>query len=244
MARLQTDVCVVGSGVAGAIVAQELLAAGRGVVMLEAGGRAAGRALGLRLLEYAIRDYRIPRMRLWHRGATYRRSDFTGRGFPMKGRALAVRGGSTLGWSGDAYRMKPEDFRLASCTGVGLDWPIGYEDLEPYYTTAETTIGVAGDHTDPGHPYRGAPFPHPAKPFHDRDEPFLKLLSNHGWGPMHHNVSLSRTAACLRLTSCSTDSRRTRSSPCCQEPPRLGSCPALAIGRRPWSAGTVCAESR
>lgn len=191
MARIEAEVCVVGSGVAGAIVAQECLDAGRSVVMLEAGKRANGRALGLRAMEHLVRDYRIPRVKFWHRRARYRNSDYTGVGYSLAGRALVIGGGSTLGWSGDAYRMKPEDFKLATNTGIGLNWPISYEDLEPHYTKAEATIRVAGAHSDIGHPPRREPFPISPRPFHDRDERFLGLLASHGWPPMYHNISLS-----------------------------------------------------
>lgn len=189
--RIQADICIVGSGVAGAIVAQEVLDAGRTVVMIEAGRRTNGRAFGLRMLERAVHDYRIPRMRLWHRRATYARSESTGRGYRLNGRALMVRGGSTLGWSGDAYRMRPEDFKLASSVGIGLDWPVTYEDLERYYSKAETTIAVAGDESDHGHPPRTVPFPIAPLPFHERDAPFSELMADTDATVMHHNVSLS-----------------------------------------------------
>jgi choline dehydrogenase-like flavoprotein len=184
-----TDVCVIGSGMAGAIVAMECLEAGRSVVMLEAGRPANGRALGLQLIERAVRDYRTPRMRLWHRRAMYRPDDYISKGYGLKGKALMIRGGSTLGWSGDAYRMRPEDFRLATETGRGIDWPIDYEDLKPFYSKAERTIRVSGDYCDVGHPQRDEPFPNDPEPYARRDQPFLDVLSRHDWAPMHHNVS-------------------------------------------------------
>ena len=110
MTNFEADVCIVGSGVAGAIVAKKCLDAGLTVVMVEAGKYANGRAFGLRVLEKMLRDYRIPRMRLWHRDALYAPTDDLNPSYPVRGRALVVRGGTTLGWTGDAYRMMPEDF--------------------------------------------------------------------------------------------------------------------------------------
>jgi choline dehydrogenase-like flavoprotein len=194
LANLETGICVIGAGVAGSIVARECIDAGWDVIMLEAGGRAKGRAMLLRLMEQVIRDYRIPRMRLYHYKARYKKRDYKSVGsqyYSLGGLALVVRGGSTLGWGGDAYRMHPEDFRLGSLTGHGLDWPISYEELEPYYALAEKTLRVAGDHSDYGHPPRSTSFPVPARPFDARDKLFLDLLSGQGWAAMHHNISLA-----------------------------------------------------
>ena len=60
-----------------------------------------------------------------------------------------VVGGSSNFMSGYFYRLKPKDFRLLSEFGPikdanVVDWPISYEDLEPYYTKAETEVGISG----------------------------------------------------------------------------------------------------
>lgn len=69
-------------------------------------------------------------------------SDFT--------RAL---GGTTLHWLGTCLRMLPNDFKLQTLYGQGVDWPIGYDDLKPYYERAESEIiGVAGSVTDQHYP--------------------------------------------------------------------------------------------
>lgn len=47
-------------------------------------------------------------------------------------------------WEGKTLRMLPEDFKLQSTYGQGLDWPISYEELQPYYRQAEYEIGVSG----------------------------------------------------------------------------------------------------
>lgn len=56
-------------------------------------------------------------------------------------------------------RHLPNDFRIRTLYGVGQDWPITYEQLEPWYLQAEQEIGVAGD-TDLGSP-RSGPYPFP-----------------------------------------------------------------------------------
>jgi len=194
MSQIDSDVCIVGSGVAGSIVALECLRAGLDVTMVEAGSHASGRPWALRALENTLRDIRIPRMSVWHRRHRYRQDDYSSGGDPgfgLPGKTLVVRGGATLGWIGFAFRHMPEDFRLRSATGIGLDWPIDYAMLEPYYVRAEQSLRVAGDHRDEGHPPRSGPFPLPAVPFHKRDRPFLDLLGSARWPEMHNNQSLA-----------------------------------------------------
>lgn len=54
-------------------------------------------------------------------------------------------GGTMLHWLGTTPRMLPNDFRLYTTYGQGVDWPITYEELKPYYEMAEREIGVSGD---------------------------------------------------------------------------------------------------
>ena len=58
------------------------------------------------------------------------------------------RGGTTLHWYGHCIRMLPVDFEMHCRYGVGVDWPIGYDELSPWYDEAEREIGVAADVED------------------------------------------------------------------------------------------------
>ncbi|HSH95304.1 MAG TPA: GMC family oxidoreductase [Roseimicrobium sp.] len=53
-------------------------------------------------------------------------------------------GGRTNHWGRIALRNGPYDFKPYSRDGLGFDWPISYEDVEPYYTKVEMLIGVYG----------------------------------------------------------------------------------------------------
>ena len=53
-------------------------------------------------------------------------------------------GGRTNHWGRISLRNGPYDFKPRSRDGLGFDWPIGYDDLEPYYTKVEMLIGVYG----------------------------------------------------------------------------------------------------
>lgn len=73
-------------------------------------------------------------------------------------------GGSTLHFTGEAHRLNPHAMKMKSRFGVGADWPVSYEMLEPYYVEAEKQIGVAGPSSG-GDRWRSEPYPLPAHPF-------------------------------------------------------------------------------
>ena len=50
--------------------------------------------------------------------------------------------GTSLHWLGTCPRMVPNDFRMKTIYGVGVDWPISYDELQPYYCQAEWALGV------------------------------------------------------------------------------------------------------
>lgn len=68
-----------------------------------------------------------------------------------------VGGGTMRHWLGTSLRFVPNDFRMKSEYGVMEDWPIGYDDLEPWYQKAESAIGIAADVADQD--YLGITFP-------------------------------------------------------------------------------------
>ncbi|MEJ2086165.1 MAG: GMC family oxidoreductase [Acidobacteriota bacterium] len=81
---------------------------------------------------------------------------------------LAV-GGASNGWWACTPRMMPNDFRLRSKYGVGVDWPLGYDDLEEHYSRAEEIMSVSGP-TDCELFPRSRPFPQPPHRFSDPDK--------------------------------------------------------------------------
>jgi len=77
--------------------------------------------------------------------------------YPYKAEYIRMVGGTTWHWAAQAWRILPNDLRLHSVYGVGRDWPISYEDLDPYYQEAEIKMGVSGA-PNTGSP-RTKPFP-------------------------------------------------------------------------------------
>jgi choline dehydrogenase-like flavoprotein len=71
-------------------------------------------------------------------------------------------GGGTNCWYGQTPRFHPSDFQMRTRYGVGQDWPLSYNDLEPYYLRAETRMSVAGSADMAAVLPRSGPFPQPA----------------------------------------------------------------------------------
>ena len=156
----KVDVCVIGSGAGGGVVAKELAQHGFSVVVLEGGKR----------LD-PLRDYMAARPD-WEIAGLINRKVFsvpaldtitfgtTTRDGPEEARGV---GGGTLIYLAYAVRLRPDDFMIKSLDGVGDDWPITYKDMAPYYRRVELELGVSGDANDPWTPGI-EPYPNPAFP--------------------------------------------------------------------------------
>ena len=90
-------------------------------------------------------------------------------------------GGNSKCWMGGSTRMMPGDFQLKSRYGVGLDWPMSYDDLEAHYCTAEEVMLVSGPADSPMP--RSRPFPLPPHRMSD-PEVMLKQRFPDGWYQM------------------------------------------------------------
>lgn len=93
---------------------------------------------------------------------------FTKEGNPAKDWIFSINfgGGSNCWWAGTP-RLLPDDFRLRTKYQVGHDWPVSYNDLEPFYETAEDIMQVAGPSDGPCP--KSKPYPQPAHRFSDPD---------------------------------------------------------------------------
>ncbi len=145
------DVLVIGAGAAGAAASWRLAARGMRVICLEQGGWTApegGPADGA--------DWERRRLGDWSPNPNTRR---TAADYPVTHAESPFRplmfngvGGSTVMWSALLPRMHPSDFVMRQQDGVGDDWPIGYNDLAPYYDLNERMNGVAGPRGNPAYP--------------------------------------------------------------------------------------------
>ncbi len=159
------DFVVIGSGPAGASVARELSRKGFDVVVLEQ-----GRAFAPSEMEHDELGAFITER--WTNSSqtqpqTHRtNTQDTAQQRPFVGYAKAV-GGTSFHFTGNYWRFRPIDFNEFSVrggvAGASLaDWPITYDELEPYYSAVEWAIGVSGEvSTAPGEPRHSRPYPLP-----------------------------------------------------------------------------------
>jgi len=171
--RDEVDFVIVGSGSAGGIIAKELSAAGHSVVVLEQGPHL--QASDFTHDEWGI-DHNYDMKWSTRQGypQTFRKSENEEAELrdSVCGYAHNV-GGSSVHFSGNFWRFRPIDFMEATVRGtVGgtnfADWPISYEDLEPYYTKVDWEIGVSGLQ-GPWDPPRSREYPCPPMPIKGSD---------------------------------------------------------------------------
>jgi choline dehydrogenase-like flavoprotein len=161
------DVVIVGSGIAGSVLAKTLTQANKRVLVLEA-GLAAGAALEPQPAYHTYQRYLntfhdkaipatngpypdvpeapSPNVLEIQAKTPYDTGYLVQEGpLPFASDCARAPGGTTLHWLGNVPRMLPNDFRMRTLYGRGVDWPISYEQLVPYYELAEREIGVSGD---------------------------------------------------------------------------------------------------
>ncbi len=218
MALKHVNAVIVGSGAGGGVVAKELASAGLSVALLERGKW------------YSAADCRKDDLR-------NQRTSVLGNGFGPddarnprvlvdEGRELVLApseggysnnaacvGGGTFSYGAMAWRFMEKDFRMRSTYGAVEgstldDWPVSYQDLEPYYEKAEWELGVSGD--DSGNIFkapRARPLPMPPFPpnrEHQVLHPAAKRLGLHPFDvPMLRNtVPYNGRGPCMRCRWC------------------------------------------
>ena len=165
------SIIIVGSGVAGTVLARQLLANGDyQITMFEAGPDFApgNRRIWL--------DHLVGNDRIYDPFVDDPRTE--NEYFGLRGSRLFMKGGTTNHWGGLTPRFKPEDFELRSRTGFGVDWPIDYDELAPYYARAEILLGVTGDSDNDDPPRYGARFPFPPTSFTLGDRVVIDALES------------------------------------------------------------------
>jgi quinoprotein glucose dehydrogenase len=156
--RIEADIAIVGSGITAVLMAAKLADQTRkSIAVIEAGGATTPFA---------------ERMRARQRYLDYDESPWQRDHFDDQN-ALGVAygfspdmhvGGLAMHWGGVTPRYSPDDFKLKSMHGVFEDWPISYDDLDPFYQEAEERMGICGEQGPPAMDPRGKPFPMPALP--------------------------------------------------------------------------------
>lgn len=170
------DVVVVGAGAGGGVAARVLTEAGARVLLLDRGRFLSTDELGHdHLANHRFSAYGHntgpealgnPRVVV---DATGERRIDAPHDMSWHNNAMTVGGGTRV-YQGMAWRFQPDDFRMASRYGVPdgsslADWPLTYDELEPFYSRVEQEFGVCGDgsaHRCQGP--RSGPYPMPPQP--------------------------------------------------------------------------------
>ena len=219
MSLKHVNAVVIGSGAGGGVAAKELAEAGLEVVVLERGRwvtpdeerkddlrNQRTTALGV---PYGPDEEKEPRVFVdtqghaevvWPADGAYQNN-------------AACVGGGTLSYGAMAWRYMAQDFRMKSLYGAPAgstleDWPITYDDLEPFYEKAEWEIGVSGDQSnDPFKAPRRRPLPMPPLP-DSRETQLMKPAAQRlGWHPFYipmlrNTVPYNGRAGCMRCRWC------------------------------------------
>jgi choline dehydrogenase-like flavoprotein len=188
------SIIIIGSGVAGTVLARQLLASGDvEVTMFEVGP------------EFTPADRRIWLDHMLGSDDIYApfiddpRTE--NENFGLRRSRLLMKGGTTNHWGGLTPRFKPEDFELNSRTGFGADWPFGYDELAPYYAKAEVLLGITGDSDNDDPPRYGAKFPFPHTDFTQGDKVVIDALESLDISYGHMSIARNGTR-CITTGTC------------------------------------------
>ena len=190
------DVCIIGSGAGGGPVALTLAEAGYSVLVLEKGPWFTEKDFFKDELACCMRQVYTPDLKDEQHVIEERNKKGVWEGEPTSESNWTFWNGNCVGgssnfMSGFFHRLKPVDFRLASEFGpikgaATADWPISYDDLEPYYAKVEQVVGVSGqviDHPNQ-EPRSTKDFPYPPTQEHPISGWIDKHCTDLGFHPM------------------------------------------------------------
>ena len=157
------DAIVVGSGATGGWAAKRLSEAGLQVALLEAGRNVSPKEFTEHKPAFELKYRNMAGAGVWRKtrpvqtqcyACTEYNYDWfvndlenpysTPAGKPFTWQRLRIVGGRTLCWGRQSYRLSNLDLKAASHDGYGQDWPISYQDLDPYYNIVEEYVGISG----------------------------------------------------------------------------------------------------
>ena len=208
---LNADVVVIGAGIAGSLAALKMVKAGVSVLMLDS-GPVIKRDEAVELFRQSPLkgDFTEPYPpKPWAPQPKFQPKDnnYLIQKGPDLYAAQYLRGvgGTTWHWAGQAFRLLPNDMKIKTLYGIGRDWPISYEDLEPYYTEAEIQMGVSGD--DALDSPRSQPYPLPGIPLPYGFDRISKRIAKLGYvlgiGPQARNsIPNDGRPACCGNNNC------------------------------------------
>ena len=170
------DVVVIGSGAGGGTLVHRLAPSGKRILLLERGDWLPREPQNWQARDVFM-DNRYVSEDTW----------YDERDRPFQPQVHYCVGGATKLYGAALYRLRAEDFgELRHHDGVSPAWPVGYDEMEPYYTRAEELYQVHGARgEDPTEPPASAPYPFPAVSHEPRIQQLADDLAAAGRHPFH-----------------------------------------------------------
>ncbi len=193
------DVIIIGSGAGGGTLALKLAPSGKRILILERGDYLPREKANWDATQVFV-DNRYISADTW--------LDGTGQGF-QPGVHYFV-GGATKLYGAALFRLRQQDFHAhATADGMTPDWPLSYDDFEPYYTQAEQLYQVHGQRgDDPTDPPASAPYPYPPISHEPRVQEIADGLRRAGYTPSFAPCAILLNEAdrvhsrCIRCNTC------------------------------------------
>ncbi|HYT68722.1 MAG TPA: GMC family oxidoreductase [Vicinamibacterales bacterium] len=193
------DVIIIGTGAGGGTLAWRLAPSGARILLLERG-------------EYVQREKENWSTHAVNVAGRYATKEVwtDGDGKPLHPHTNYYVGGNTKFYGSALFRLRREDFgEIHHFGGVSPAWPIGYEEIEPYYAEAERLYhvhGIRGE--DPTEPPASGPFPHPPVSHEPRIQHLSEDFQRAGLRPFHVPLGIMlneqdpQRSKCIRCNTC------------------------------------------
>ena len=199
MSGTHYDVIIIGTGAGGGTLAWKLAPSGLRILVLERGG-----FVPREKANWSSRAVNVEAR--YHTKETWT----TGDGHPLHPHTNYYVGGNTKFYGAALFRMREADFGpLVHHGGISPEWPIGYADLEPYYTQAERLLHVHGQRgEDPTEPAASGPYPYAAVSHEPRIQRLHDDLVRAGHRPFHTPLGVMldeqspNKSKCIRCNTC------------------------------------------
>ena len=173
------DVLVIGAGASGGAFTWSLVEAGFEVMCLDQGGWLDPSAYPTTRDDWEVRgqtDFNPdPNVRMLPEDYPVNGADS-----PITPLMYNAVGGSTIHWSAHFPRLHPSDFKVKTLDGVAENWPVSYEQLEPFYDLNDRMMGVAGLVGDTAYPAK-SPRQNPPIPLGMLGETIVSGFDRLGW---------------------------------------------------------------
>jgi choline dehydrogenase-like flavoprotein len=188
------DVIVIGSGAGGGTLVHRLAPSGKRILLLERGDWLPREPENWSAAEVFI-DNRYISEDTWYVAETAK---------AFQPQVHYFVGGATKLYGAALYRLRKEDFgELRHRDGISPAWPIGYDEMEPYYTQAEQLYQVHGARgEDPTEPPASAPYPFPAVSHEPRMQQLADDLAAAGLNPFHAPCGVMLNEADMAYSNC------------------------------------------